>query len=127
MLTVAEVMTRHLLLLPRETPLREAIALLASQHVSGAPVVDGKRRMVGVVTSSDILQAEAEGADLDATTVKDIMTSPALTTGPHTDLREAALAMEYAEVHRLFVEEEGRLIGVVSLTDLNRALAGGRI
>ena len=83
--------------------------------------------MVGVITTSDILQGESEGADVDATTVKDMMTSPALTTSPGTELREAALAMEYAEVHRLFVEEAGQLVGVVSLSDVNRALAAGRV
>lgn len=127
MITVAEVMTRGVLVLRKETTLREAVEYLATQHVSGAPVVDGKRRLAGAITTSDILQAESEGVDPNATTVADIMTSPVLTVAPETELREAALAMEYGEVHRLFVERNGELLGVVSRSDVSRALATGRV
>jgi CBS domain-containing protein len=125
MTRVADVMTRGVLSLRGETSLEEAIAYLATQHVSGAPVVDSRGKVVGAVTTSDLLQAEAEGADLDATSVADVMTKPALTVSPDTELREAALAMEYAEVHRLFVEDNGELVGVVSRSDVSRALAQG--
>ena len=54
------------------------------------------------------------------------MTSPALTIGPDAELREAALAMEYGDVHRLFVEQGGELVGVVSRSDVSRALAVGQ-
>jgi CBS domain-containing protein len=127
MITVAEVMTRGVLVLRKETTLREAVEYLATQHVSGAPVVDAKRRLAGAITTSDILQAESEGVDPEATTVADIMTSPVLTVAPETELREAALAMEYGDVHRLFVEEDGQLLGVISRSDVSRALATGRV
>jgi predicted transcriptional regulator len=125
MVTVADVMTREVFVLQSEATLREAIAYLATQHVSGAPVLDAKRKMVGTISSSDVLQAESEGADLDSTTVADVMTRRTLTVTPGTELREAALAMEYGEVHRLFVEEGGELVGVISRSDVSRALANG--
>jgi CBS domain-containing protein len=125
MTTVADVMTRDVLSLHSEATLRDAIAFLATQHVSGAPVLDAKRRMVGTISSSDVLQADSEGADLDATTVADVMTRRALTVSPGTELREAALAMEYGDVHRLFVERGGELVGVISRSDVSRALAKG--
>ena len=125
MTTVADVMTREVLVLHGEATLRDAIAFLATQHVSGAPVLDAKRKMVGTISSSDVLQAESEGADLDATTVAEVMTRRALTVSPSTELREAALAMEYGDVHRLFVEQGGELVGVVSRSDISRALANG--
>ncbi len=125
MTTVADVMTRDVLSLHSEATLRDAIAFLATQHVSGAPVLDAKRKVVGTISSSDVLQADSEGADLDATTVADVMTRRALTVSPGTELREAALAMEYGDVHRLFVERGGELVGVVSRSDVNRALANG--
>jgi CBS domain-containing protein len=127
MVTVADVMTRGVLALRSDVALREAVDYLATQHVSGAPVLDPKRRLAGVITTSDILQAESEGQDLDDTTVGEVMTTSTLTVSPETDLKEAALAMEYADVHRLFVEEAGALVGVVSRSDVNRALARGMI
>lgn len=125
MTRVADVMTSGVLSLRSDTPLREAIAYLATQHISGTAVVDPRMKLAGAVTTSDLLQAEAEGVDLDMTTVADVMSFPALTIVPEAELRDAALAMEYAEVHRLFVEECGALVGVVSRSDINRAMARG--
>ena len=111
MITVADVMTREVLVLRGEATLREAVAYLAEQHVSGTPVVDALGRMAGAVTSSDLLQAQSEGMDLDSTTVQEVMTRPTLTVGPETELREAALAMEYGDVHRLLLRRRRLRIG----------------
>ncbi|HEX7024259.1 MAG TPA: CBS domain-containing protein, partial [Gemmatimonadales bacterium] len=101
MITVADVMTRDVLVLLADTTLREAAGYLANQHVSGAPVVDARRRITGALTTSDLLQAESEGVDLETTSVEDVMSRRPLTVTPETELKEAALAMEYGEVHRL--------------------------
>ena len=132
--TVAEVMTRGVVTVRGDATLAEALTYLASLHISGAAVTDGRSRLVGVVSRSDLMEAEAEitepevrGRFLDETLVRDVMSSPALTIGPEAELREAALAMEYGDVHRLFVEEAGRLVGVLSRSDVSRALAIGKV
>ena len=127
MITVADVMTREVLVLHAETSLRDAVVYLANQHVSGAPVVDTRGHLTGAISSSDILQAESEGLDLDTTPIEEVMTRRTLTVRPETELREAALAMEYGDVHRLFVERDGELMGVISRSDVSRALATGRV
>lgn len=127
MITVSEVMTREVLMLHAQTTLRDAMAYLANQHVSGAPVVDALGHLIGAISSSDLMQAESEGVDLDATGVDEVMTRKTLTVSPETELREAALAMEYGEVHRLFVQQNGALVGVISRSDVSRALATGRV
>lgn len=127
MITVSEVMTREVMMLHAQTTLRDAMAYLANQHVSGAPVVDALGHLIGAISSSDLMQAESEGVDLDATVVDEVMTRKTLTVSPETELREAALAMEYGEVHRLFVQQNGTLVGVISRSDVSRALATGRV
>ena len=94
MITVADVMTREVLVLHAETSLRDAVVYLANQHVSGAPVVDTRGHLTGAISSSDLLQAESEGMDLDTTTIEEVMTRRTLTVRPETELREAALAIE---------------------------------
>ena len=127
MIKVADVMTREVMMLHAEANLRDAIAFLANQHVSGAPVVDARGHLVGAISNSDLMQAESGGTDLDATAVEEVMTRKTLTVSPDTELREAALAMEYGDVHRLFVQEHGALVGVISRSDVSRALATGRV
>ncbi len=131
---VAELMTKRVITMRNDATLAEALTYLATQHISGAGVTDRRDRLVGVISRSDIMEAEAEiseaevrGRFLDETLVSDVMTSPALTIGPEAELREAALAMEYGDVHRLFVEEGGDLVGVVSRSDVSRALATGKV
>lgn len=131
---VADVMTKRVVTLGRDATLTEALTYLATQHISGAAVTDHRQRLVGVISRSDIMEAEAEITEpefraryLDETFVGDVMTSPALTIGPEAELREAALAMEYGDVHRLFVEERGDLVGVLSRSDVSRALATGMV
>ncbi|HTS88118.1 MAG TPA: CBS domain-containing protein [Gemmatimonadales bacterium] len=112
----------------------DVVALLAESHISGAPVVDEHGRLVGVLSYSDILEALAEHSDpeerekvFDEMLVQELMTPRPQTITPDADVRDAAQRMLYLEVHRLFVEEDGRLAGVVSTMDLVRALAGAKV
>jgi CBS domain-containing protein len=117
-----------------DTSVAEVIASLADSHVSAVPVVDPHRRLIGVVSSNDVLTAEAEARDpaartalLESTAAKDIMTPRPLTIEPEADVRDAAREMLYADVHRLFVVENGQLAGVISTTDIVRAVANGKL
>lgn len=114
----------------RDMTIGEAIITLADRHISALPVVDGAGRMIGVLSTTDVLEAEAAVSDhasrdqlFDDTRVEDLMTSRPLTIAPDADVREAARQMLYGDVHRLFVEEEGCLVGVISRTDVVRAFA----
>jgi CBS domain-containing protein len=117
-----------------DAAVNEAVVTLADSHISALPVVDGMGRMVGVVSTTDILTSEAEAEDANArealfegTTVRDIMTLHPLTVSPDGDVREAAQQMLYADIHRLFVVDGERVVGVISTTDIMRAVATGRL
>jgi CBS domain-containing protein len=114
----------------RDATIGEAIITLADKHISALPVVDASGRMIGVLSTTDVLEAEAAASDtasrdqlFDKTSVADLMTPRPLTIAPDSDVREAARQMLYGDVHRLFVEEGERLVGVVSRTDVVRAFA----
>lgn len=132
-ITVGDVMTRQVVTIGPDAPLAEVVALLADAHVSGLAVLNGHHRLIGVISAQDILAAEAEASDhaarvrmLENTTVREIMSTSPLTVGPELELRQAALEMEYADVHRLFVEVDGKVAGVLSRSDVNRAFARER-
>jgi CBS domain-containing protein len=90
--------------------------------------------MVGVISSTDILTSEAEARDreerealFEDTQVREIMTPCPLTVPAEAEVREAAQQMLYADVHRLFVTNGERVIGVISTTDIVRAVARGQM
>ncbi len=127
---VAELMRTDVKTIPPDATIAEAVEALADAHISGLPVVDKHGRIRGVLTSTDILEAEAEAsgaADRERlfvnTTVAELMTPTPRMISLDTEIREAAQQMLYLDVHRLFVEDGGRLVGVLSQSDLVRALA----
>jgi CBS domain-containing protein len=131
---VAELMQRNVKSIRSEASVAEAILTLADAHISGVPVLDGSGKMVGVLSSSDVLAAEAEAGDatsrqtlLENTQVREIMTRRPYTVSPTADIREAAQQMLYADVHRLFVSEGDNVVGVLSTTDIVRAVAKGQL
>jgi CBS domain-containing protein len=131
---VAELMQRKVKTVGSEASIADAIVSLADAHVSGMPVVDGAGNVIGVLSTTDLLTAEAEVDDpvarqtlFENTAVREIMTPRPYTIEPGADIREAARQMLYADVHRLFVAEGDQVIGVISTTDIVRAVATGRL
>ncbi len=133
-MTVAELMQRNVKTVESHASLAEAIVSLADAHISGMPVVDGAGQVIGVLSTTDVLTAEAEVDDAAArqalfenTAVRDIMTPRPYIIAPSEDIREAARQMLYADVHRIFVAEGGQVVGVISTTDIVRAVATGTL
>src|SRR5437870_2676179 len=136
---IRSVMSTHVVTVTPETTLKDAASRLARYGISGLPVVDDTGRLVGVLSEADILAKEAGSSPrdgmlawliedkrprhLDARTVADAMTSPALTIGPERTAREAAARMLADHVNRLPVTEGETLVGIVSRADLVRAFA----
>ena len=132
---VADVMTPRVFSVVADAPVSAAVEYMADSHVSALAVTDDHGRLLGLVSSSDILRAASEAGDgeareqlFDGTRVSEIMSPHPLRITAQDDVRDAARQMLYADVHRLFVEENGWLVGVISQTDIVRALGqGGRV
>jgi CBS domain-containing protein len=120
--------------------LKGAAAKLVEHRISGLPVCDGRRRVVGVLSEADILYKEqgpseragmlawlqnelpSDAAKVHARTVGEAMTSPAITIGPHRPASAAARLMIGNGINRLpVVSLDGTLVGIVTRADLVRA------
>ena len=128
---VRDLMQTEVITIDAAEPVRQAVELLVDGHISGLPVVEGQGKLVGVLSAGDILQAESGLEEPEAiarlfqeTTVRDLMTPRPQTISPQATIHEAAQRLLYLEVHRLFVEQDGHLVGVISSTDLVRHMAG---
>lgn len=131
---VADIMQTTVQTIGMDDSVADVITTLAERHVSGLPVVDPRGRLVGVISSTDVLQLLAELPDslqrthmLEDTLVRDVMTTKPITVDADADVQQAAQGMLYREIHRLFVEYEGILVGVVSQTDIVGAVAGAKL
>ncbi|HUL49379.1 MAG TPA: CBS domain-containing protein [Gemmatimonadales bacterium] len=174
-------MSKDLITVSPELPLRETVELLARRHIGGAPVTAGDR-VLGVISANDVLSFEADtpgvpteqpeiaewelelpvaweegteapgaffsetwvdaGADvteriqrlegpewdvLAEHTVSEAMTRAVCALSPETELAEAARYMLRNSIHRVLVMERGKLIGMLTTTDIVRAVAERRV
>jgi CBS domain-containing protein len=89
-------------------------------NIGETPVVDDNNNLVGIITDRDIaVRAVAAGADPNNTMVGDFMTPSPVTVNPDTNVEDAADMMADVQVRRLpVVDDDGSLIGIVSLGDL---------
>lgn len=127
-LSVAELMTPDPIVVDESASLDDAVRMLEEYEISGMPVVDRDGVLVGVLTQADIVRARAVSHlwhRWPGLRVRHLMHSPALTADMSMTIEEAAQLMERAHVHRLVVVGEDQLtpIGIISTTDLVRALA----
>ena len=87
-----------------------------------------------MLSTSDVLQTAAECASVEErdqlfenTLVQDLMTPNPASVVSDDDVRQAAQQMLYLDVHRLFVVDDGKLTGVISQSDIVRAVAAAKI
>src|SRR5512135_963331 len=134
---VESVMTRKVFYVSTGTDVRKAAGLLTINHISGMPVVDDENRVIGVISEADIafpaggkkkqslldrifLRRGTAGRDA---LVGDVMSSPPITTLPDADIKEVATMLDMRRIKRLpVVDDEGRLVGVVSRGDIVRTV-----
>ena len=131
---VADLMHTEVKSIAPDAPIETLVQTLADARVSGLPVIDQSSHVIGVVSAGDVLRASARFGEagakpnaLDRETVRDIMTTDPYLISPDADAREAAKHMLYADVRRLFVEEGGKLVGVITQTDIAHAVGTGRL
>jgi CBS domain-containing protein len=105
-----------------EEPVLEAIQLMADKHVGALPVTRNGE-LVGVISERDYARKVILlGRSSAETPVWQIMSSPVVTVGPHEDVRQCMELMTHKRIRHLPVVDEGRMVGVISIGDLVRAV-----
>lgn len=142
---VRDIMTRDVVTVGPEDSLKDVASILTALGVSGLPVCDVNRHVVGVISEADILYKEldprersggalawvvdpAEGRTLRKARARkagETMSTPAITISPHRSVAEAAHLMTRHGINRLPVVKGEKLVGIVTRADLVRAFSRG--
>lgn len=147
--TVADVMSRDPILVRPQTPLKEAIQILAEKRISGLPVIDDAGKLVGIISETDLMWQETSVTPpayimiLDSViylqnpgtyerdlhkalgqTVGEVMSKNPVAISPQKSLKEAAQLIQNHKVQRLPVlDNGGNVIGILTRGDIIRAMA----
>jgi CBS domain-containing protein len=143
----SDIMTRDVAVVHPDTTLLAAVKLMASRRISGLPVVDKHGTLVGMMSEADLLRWHegfserearwlhllAEGFELapdflrevheQRRKIKALMSFKPITVTESTPAREIASLMHARGIKRVPVLREGKLVGIVTRTDLVRVLA----
>lgn len=130
---VLDIMTSRVLSVTPDTSVREAALLMIENRISGLPVVEGDK-VVGIISEADyvakdssrswiarVLFEEDQGPLSGAEKVGDLMSREPVTIPVTATVHEAARVMTHGGFKRLPVEDRGRMVGIVTRSDLIRA------
>jgi len=126
--TVGEAMTRGLVTVHEGARIFEAAQVMDAHRLHGLVVVDDERRVVGVVSQTDLLRVRSvddSASRYTRSAVRHVMTSPAITVSVDTSLQDAAKLMRGRRVHRLVVvgPDGSTPVGILSVSDLVHVMA----
>ncbi len=150
MLTAKDIMTRDVITIHYSASLRESSRLLAENKITGLPVVDDDKKLVGMISMRDLIREEArslganaeyhdvyelfssalnmeeaEGAPVRRQWVEEIMSRKLYTASESTPARELCAIMQKYKFHRVPILQDKVVIGLVTATDMIRAIAEG--
>ncbi|HBX43980.1 MAG TPA: hypothetical protein DEH27_09495 [Deltaproteobacteria bacterium] len=125
---VAKRMMRNPVVVDENDSMKKAMDILKEREIRHLPVLRGGEKLVGIVTEEDIKQASPSPATaleireifylLDKIKVKQIMTRRVYTVSPTAPIEEAATVMREKKIGCLPVVEKGRLVGILTETDI---------
>jgi len=142
-----DIMTTPVVTVTPDVTVKDLVALFRDKRIGGVPVVDANGMLVGIVTEGDLMAMDADvqmphyfelfdsiiylGSQKKfkeqlqkaaAATVADLMTPAPLTVGPDDPARVAATLMSRHGFDRVPVEDEGKVVGVVTRHDIMKIL-----
>jgi len=121
---VRDHMERKPLTVCPEMEVQTAVLELLKRRVSRAPVLDADGALIGILAESDCLQAfvTEEYFDAPSALVRELMTTEVISVPADLDILQAAQLFLTCKLHHLPVVESDRLVGIISRSDVMRAM-----
>lgn len=124
-LQVGQIMTEGAITVTEAHSLADAGATMTDADIKSVVVSDAEDRPVGILTSTDFVEVAADEASLSEQRVGDYMTDDIVTATPDTPVKTAADRMVERNVSHLpVVDDDGRLTGIVTTTDVAAYVSG---
>jgi len=119
-LNVEDVMVEEVVTVEADATVQEAVDLM-NKHEIGCLIVVLKGKPVGIITERDMLtRVLAKSIDPEKIKVSDVMSAPLIVGKPEMEVENAVKLMFKTKIKKLPVVQRGRLVGLVTLTDLTR-------
>ena len=119
MIKAKDIMTEDVISVKKDTPIYEAIDILAENQIAGLPVVEDDMTLIGILSEKDVLSLLFfYGQDEEKRTVNDFMTQPAVHFDEDENLLHVCDCLTNHDFRRVPITSKGKLVGVVSRADI---------
>ncbi|NVM28213.1 MAG: CBS domain-containing protein [Candidatus Helarchaeota archaeon] len=118
-ISVQDIMARKVIGVDYETKVDEIIKIMGEKKIGSIVILD-KEKPVGMITIRQLLQIAEKCTPPASLKAGDVMSSPVITVQPNVNLRQASILMLQKGIKKLVVEENGKLIGLLTTTDIER-------
>ncbi|MHC4192830.1 MAG: CBS domain-containing protein [Planctomycetota bacterium] len=115
---VKDIMVKDVITVKTDTPMLEAMALVAKYDVSGLPVVDDDMNLIGILSEKDMISMLYELDDHQEKTVHDFMTQPALFFDEDESLLDVCDFLKKNVFRRVPITSRGKVVGIISVRDV---------
>jgi len=115
---VKDIMVRDIVTVKTDTPILEAMELVAKHDVSGLPVVDEQMNLVGILSEKDMINLMYDRGNQEEKTVNDFMTQPALFFDENESLLDVCDFLKKNVFRRVPITSKGKLVGIISVRDV---------
>jgi CBS domain-containing protein len=122
MLQAKDIMTKQVVCIRKETPIFEAIQLMANNNITGIPVVEEDLILVGMLSEQDVLRLFHTYDDEKDRTVNDFMTQPAIHFEENELLLDVCYCLRDNSIRRVPVTLNGKVTGVISRSDILKCI-----
>jgi CBS domain-containing protein len=148
----SDIMSKDVFCVDKSADLRDLAKLFLAKKITGAPVIDGRGDLCGVISQTDLLfyqlsrddelsvpsdfysHTKIEGRslttgfqieDVNTATVEEVMTPVVHSVTPQTTVDAVARLMTRRHIHRVIVREGRKAVGIISALDILRVVGGG--
>ena len=118
MLKAKDIMTKRVISVKANTPIYEALKLIATYGISGLPVVEDDMTLIGIVSEKDVLSLFYDQEESDEITVDDFMTQPPLYFDEDESLLDVCDFLKKNVFRRVPITSKGKLVGIISIRDV---------
>jgi CBS domain-containing protein len=124
-ITIADYMSKRLVTLSKDTNVIDAIQKMLDHKITSAPVIDQKGHLLGMFSEKDVMQVVLETVynQSPSGTVGEYMSSEILSVNADASIVDLAAKFQQSSVRSFPVFQDNELVGIVSRTDVLRALA----
>jgi len=122
MLETKDIMTKDVICIKKDTPIIEALRLMAKNKVTGIPVVEEDRTLVGILSEQDVLRLFHTFDEEKDRTVSEFMTQPAIHFDQEERLLDVCYCLRDNSIRRVPVTSDGKVVGVVSRSDIIKCI-----